>query len=156
MTRHHSDLVSVLTLHHHMEISVTFRAFNEPNPSPLGVFGATTFSHYTQLILFLFSSPPHTNLLLIFSKILITPVGATKIEKKYVGILPSTACASVTRPPNDKVFDFQTDNFDLNLSIMGCQFFSSFIFAPTRTPRYVKGSFSGSHPRGAAHLDTSC
>lgn len=106
MTRHHSDLLSVLTFHHPLGISAKFRAFNEPNPSPPEVFGATTFSHDTQLILFLFSSPPHTNLLLIFSKLSITPAEATKIEKKYMGKLPNTACASVIRPPNHKVFDF--------------------------------------------------
>lgn len=107
---------SFFSLHNHLVSNANFRDRIEPIPIPPTALGAIIFSQATHLILFLQEGPPQMNCLRTFSIDLITPFEAPKMDRKNVGRLPNTDLARVILPPKLRVFAFQVESLDFNLS----------------------------------------
>lgn len=123
MTFDHMEESSDFKRHIHLANEEISRALIDPSLMPPTIFGAIILSHFTQHILFLSYSLHQMNFLLIFSRVSITPFGATNMDIKYVGRLPCTAFASVTLPPKLSNFALYEDSLEWNFSIIGLHAF---------------------------------
>lgn len=63
--------------------------------------------------------------------------------------------SKVRHPPNERDLDFDDDNFNLNLSMIGFQCLVRLILVPIGTPKYVKGKKSKVQPKILAQFEVS-